>query len=125
MDLPPYVGIDLLEPDRLAERLRKNPALGPTLFTDHEREYCDAQHNPHEHLAARFCAKEAVIKALGIDGWDPLDVEITGGGPDVGVRLLGDVAARATQLGVTVTISMTHLAGVAAAVALARPAGAG
>lgn len=119
--MPPHVGIDLLEPGRLAERLQRNPALGPTLFTDQEREYCDAQHRPEEHLAARFCAKEAVIKALGLDGWDPLDVEIMSGGPDATVRLHGDVAATAADLGVTVTVSMTHLGTLAAAVALARP----
>ncbi len=112
-----------MEPERLAERLQHNPALGPTLFTDQEREYCDAQHCPEEHLAARFCAKEAVIKALGIDGWDPLDVEIMSGGPDATVRLHGGVAATAADLGVTVTVSMTHLGALAGAVALARPAG--
>lgn len=121
MRTPPHVGIDLLEPDRLAERLQRNESLGGTLFTDQEREYCEAQHRPEEHLAARFCAKEAVIKALGIDGWDPLDVEIVGGGPDVRVRLHRDVAATAAELGVAVTVSMTHLASVAGAIAFARP----
>lgn len=120
MDTPPLVGIDLVEPERLAERLQGNPALGPTLFTDQEQAYCDAQHRPEEHLAARFCAKEAVIKALGIDGWDPLDVEIMGGGPEVYVRLHGDVAAVAVELGVIVTVSMTHLASLAGAIAMAR-----
>jgi len=110
-----------VEPARLAERLQHNKSLGATLFTDQERAYCEDQHQPIEHLAARFCAKEAVIKALGIDGWDPLEVEILGGGPDVDVQLHGDVAAAAAQLGVTVTVSMTHLSSVAGAVALARP----
>ena len=90
-------------------------------FTGQEREYCEGQLRPEEHFAARFCAKEAVIKALGIDGWVPLDVEIVGGGPDVQVRLHGDVAATAARLGLTVTVSMTHLASLAGAVALARP----
>jgi len=119
---PPHVGIDLVEPARLAERLQYNESLGATLFTDQERAYCEDQHQPIEHLAARFCAKEAVIKALGIDGWDPLEVEILGGGPDVEVQLHGDVAAAAARLGVTVTVSMTHLSSLAGAVALARPA---
>lgn len=118
---PPHVGIDFLEPERLAERLQRNESLGETLFTGQEREYCEGQVRPEEHLAARFCAKEAVIKALGIDGWDPLDVEIVGGGPDVQVRLHGDVAATAEGLGLTVTVSMTHLASLAGAIALARP----
>lgn len=120
--MPPLVGIDLVEPERLAERLQRNASLGDILFTDQEREYCKSQPCPEEHLAARFCAKEAIIKALGIDGWDPLDVEIVGGGPDVQVQLHGDVATTVAGLGLTVTVSMTHLASLAGAVALARPA---
>lgn len=117
----PHIGIDLLEPGRLGERLARHPDLGPTLFTDQERDYCSAQHNPIEHLAARFCAKEAVVKALGIDGWDPLEVEIVGGGPDVMVRLHGDVAETASHLGLVVSVSMTHIESLAAATALAQP----
>jgi holo-[acyl-carrier protein] synthase len=118
---PPHVGIDLIEPDRLTERLRSNESLGATLFTERERRYCEAQSRPEEHLAARFCAKEAVIKALGIDGWDPLEVEIVGGGSDVWVQLHGDVATVASELKVTVTVSMTHLVSLAGAIALVRP----
>jgi holo-[acyl-carrier protein] synthase len=73
------------------------------------------------HLAARFDAKEAVVKALGIDGFDPLDVEIVGGGEDCAVTLHGAAATRAAELGVDVTVSLTHLPAMAAAVALARP----
>lgn len=122
MATPPHVGIDLVEPHRLAERLNHNESLSGTLFTDQERAYCGDQHEPIEHLAARFCAKEAVIKALGIDGWDPLEVEILGGGPDVAVQLHGAAAARAAELRVTVTVSMTHLASLAGAVAMTHPA---
>ena len=32
------------------------------------------------HLAARFCAKEAVAKALALEVWGPHDVEVVGGG---------------------------------------------
>ncbi len=91
------------------------------MFTAQEFEYCNSQFRPEEHLAARFCAKEAVIKALGIDGWDPLEVEVVGGGPDVSLRLRGDVAATADRLGVRVTVSMSHLSTLAAAVVLALP----
>ncbi len=93
MGTPPHVGIDLLEPNRLVERLQRNESLGDILFTDQEREYCAGQLRPEEHLAARFCAKEAVIKALGIDGWDPLDVEIVGGG----TRRAGPAARRCSS----------------------------
>jgi len=56
-----------------------------------------------------------------LDGFDPLDVEILNGGDDCGVALHGAVAERAELLGVNVTISLTHLESMAAAVAMARP----
>jgi holo-[acyl-carrier protein] synthase len=91
------------------------------LFTEQEINYCNSQSDPIQHLAARFCAKEAIIKALGIDGWDPLDIEIVSGGPDVEVKLLGEVATIARRLNLTVTISMSHVSALAGAVAFALP----
>jgi holo-[acyl-carrier protein] synthase len=117
----PLIGIDLLEPERLSERLRRNPALREELFLPGELAYADSQHDPHKHLAARLSAKEAVVKALGIDGWDPLDIEVTGGGEQAGLLLHGAVQERAAALGVEVTISMSHLDSMAAAIAMARP----
>jgi holo-[acyl-carrier protein] synthase len=120
----PLIGIDLSEPARLRERLSNRPDLAQELFWAGERSYCARQRNPEQHLAARFSAKEAVIKALGIDGFDPLDVEVIAGGESCDVRLHGVAARRARELGVRVTISLTHLEGMAGAVALALPAGA-
>lgn len=115
------IGIDLSDPRRLEDRLAGTPALAAELFRPGERAYADSQPQPMECLAARFAAKEAVIKALAIDGFDPLDVEILDGGERCGLRLHGVVAERAEELGVVVTISLTHLGTMAAAVALARP----
>lgn len=120
MILLPRVGIDMLEPERLQQRMDRHPDLRADLFSEAELRYCDTQPYPAQHLAARFCAKEAVIKALGIDGFDPHDVEILDGGPPR-VRLRGEVLHRATQLDVEVSISLTHLETMAAAVALALP----
>jgi holo-[acyl-carrier protein] synthase len=118
---PPMIGIDLADPRRLGDRLVRTPALVDELFHRGERAYADSQPEPMECLAARFAAKEAVIKALAIDGFDPLDVEVLEGGERCGLRLHGVVAERAEELGVVVTISLTHLGTVAGAVALARP----
>jgi holo-[acyl-carrier protein] synthase len=115
------IGIDLTDTQRLAQRLERTAALAEELFHAGERAYCDRQRDPAQHLAARFAAKEAVIKALGIDGFDPLDVEVVDGGECCGVVLHGAAAARADELDVTVSISMTHLPEVAGAVAMARP----
>jgi holo-[acyl-carrier protein] synthase len=119
----PLVGIDLVEVGRLRERLERHPDLRGTLFTLGEQSYCQAQAKPDQHYAARFCAKEAVVKALGIDGFDPLDIEVIEGGATVRLALHGEALQRARELGVEVTVSLSHLLDVAAAVALALPSG--
>lgn len=43
------------------------------IFTQQELEYCLAKKNPHSHLAVRFSAKEAVIKALTSLGFESID----------------------------------------------------
>src|SRR5207302_8210029 len=63
------VGIDLLEIERLERALERRPRLADRLFTDEERAYAGARARPGQHLAARFCAKEAVAKALGLEAW--------------------------------------------------------
>src|SRR3954451_19549559 len=70
------VGIDLLEIDRLERALARRPQLDARLFTDGERAYAARRHRPAMHLAARFCAKEAVVKALALEVWNPHDVEV-------------------------------------------------
>ncbi len=113
------VGIDVVEVERIEQALARRPTLGERLFTDAERAYAEGRARPAMHLAARFCAKEAVAKALALRAWSPRDVEVVGGGdvpPEV--RLTGHAAARAAELGARVSISLTHTQTTAAAVAL-------
>ena len=70
---------------------------------------------PAQHLAVRFCAKEAVAKALGVEWWNPHDVEVVPGDRGPTVRLSGPLA----ELGVDVQVSLTHSRGIAGAVAVA------
>ena len=111
------VGIDLLEIERLERALERRPRLAERLFTDAELEYANARSKPGQHLAARFCAKEAVAKALGLEGWAFRDVEVIATGGRPAVRLTGAPAARAG--GREVSISLTHTRTTAAAVAIA------
>jgi holo-[acyl-carrier protein] synthase len=113
------IGLDLLEIDRLERALERRPRLAERLFTDAERSYAAGKARPAQHLAARFCAKEAVAKALSLEGWCFSDVEVvaTGGAP--GVRLSGAAERRAGELGVDVTLSLTHSERTAGAVAVA------
>ena len=115
------VGIDLLDVERFERALERRPRLADRLFTDAEREYAAGRARPGMHLAARFCAKEAVAKAIGVDGWwafREVEVVATSGAPEV--RLSGTVAARAAELGGELAISLTHTDDVAGAVAILR-----
>jgi holo-[acyl-carrier protein] synthase len=113
------VGIDLLEIDRLERALERRPRLAERLFSDAERAYAARRARPAQHLAARFCAKEAVAKALAMDAWSFRDVEVIGGDGPPEVRLSGAVAERAATLGVRVSVSLTHTRRDAGAIALA------
>jgi holo-[acyl-carrier protein] synthase len=114
----PAIGLDLLEIARLERALERRPKLADRLFTADERAYAAARARPGQHLAARFCAKEAVAKALGLTAWSFRDVEViaTDGPPLVALR--GAAARRAAQLGVTVRVSLTHTDHQAGAVAI-------
>jgi holo-[acyl-carrier protein] synthase len=112
------VGIDLLEIDRLERALARRPRLADRLFTDVERAYAAGRARPGQHLAARFCAKEAVAKALGLSAFDFRDVEVLGGDGPPQILLHGAMAQRAAELGVEVEISLTHTRRDAAAVAV-------
>ncbi|MEA2189980.1 MAG: holo-[acyl-carrier protein] synthase [Solirubrobacteraceae bacterium] len=110
------VGIDLLEIERMEQALDRRPSLALRLFTDGERAYAARRARPGQHLAARFCAKEAVAKALRLEAWNPRDIEVVGEGARTRVALHGRLAA----LGVEVDISLTHSKVTAGAVALVR-----
>jgi holo-[acyl-carrier protein] synthase len=113
------IGLDLLEIDRLEQALARRPGLADRLFTDAEQAYAATTGRPARHLAARFCAKEAVSKALEMEVLRPRDIEVVGGGNrPPAVALHGAVAQRAQQLGVRVRISLTHTESTAGAVAV-------
>jgi holo-[acyl-carrier protein] synthase len=112
------IGIDVLEIERLERALARRPNLAARLFTLEERAYADAHARPAVHLAARFCAKEAVAKALALDGWAFTDVEVVATHSAPEVRLSGAAAERAEQLGAHPRISLTHTRETAAAVAI-------
>jgi holo-[acyl-carrier protein] synthase len=114
---PAGIGIDLLEIDRLERALERHPRLAERVFTEGERRYAAQRARPGRHLAARFAAKEAVVKALGLTGGFGLrEIEVLAGEPPT-VSLSGRAAEAAG--GGTVELSMTHSREYAAAVARA------
>ena len=77
------VGIDLIEIERLERALERRPRLADRLFTAGELAYARGRARPGRHLAARFAAKEAVIKALGT-GVPPREIEVVERGAPAG-----------------------------------------
>ena len=112
------VGIDLLDIARLERALERRPRLAERLFTDGERSYAEGKAHPARHLAARFCAKEAVVKALGLTQWAFLEIEVVATETAPEVRLRGGAAERAGRLGARPVVSLTHTDTTAGAVAL-------
>ena len=114
------IGLDLLDIARLERALERHPALAARLFTTGELAYATAHARPAQQLAARFCAKEAVTKALGLDVLRPQEIEVVRDGAGrPSVRLAGAAARRADELGAAVLLTLTHTATTAGAVAVA------
>lgn len=59
------VGVDLQEIAAFEElALERDARLYERVFSPAEREYCLSTARPAQHFAARFAAKEAVVKAM-------------------------------------------------------------
>jgi holo-[acyl-carrier protein] synthase len=112
--MAPGVGIDLIEIERIERALARRPRLAERLFTRDEIAYAAGRARPGRHLAARFAAKEAVIKALGAP-LAPAEIEVEAGEPPR-IRLHGRAAHLAQDA--EISVSLTHSRDTAAAVAL-------
>lgn len=119
------IGVDMVEIARMEKVLGRRPNFAKRVFTEEERAYCDRMARPAKHYAARFAAREAVLKALGTGfsgGIGFADVSVTrgeGGRPEA--ILTGRAREVADELGVlevALSISYTHDLAVANAVAM-------
>ena len=115
------IGVDLVDISRFERTLERTPRLAERLFSPAEREL-----KPRS-LAARYAAKEALIKALGgSDGVHWTEIEIT---PEASGRpwftLTGSTSAVVAERGITTLhLSMSHDAGFATAYVVAESEGA-
>lgn len=118
------VGVDVVDVERFSSAIDRRPALLERLFTEQERS--DA-HGQAARFAARFAAKEAVLKTLGVGigaaPWRSIEIRRDASGAP-SVQLHG-VAAEIAQLrGVgTLHVSMTHTKMTAAAFVVASTEG--
>ena len=110
------IGTDIEQISRIQRVLLRTPGFVKRVFTKAERAYCDQRGSPAQHYAARFCAKEAVAKALEIPvRWVEIEVvNNVAGAPKVRVH-----GATAKTLGRrAVRLSLAHAGDYAVATVL-------
>lgn len=107
------LGIDATDIPRIRETYQKyGERFLRRVFTDTEVAYCLRRRDPAPHLAGRFAAKEAGMKAIGTGHtrgvlWRDIEV-VRGGGPPQ-LRFHGAAAAHAEALGVRRSLlTITH-----------------
>ena len=118
------IGVDMVEIARMEKTLERRPSFKTRIFTKDEIAYCERMAKPSKHYAARFAAREAVLKALGTGftrGIGVRDVSVArgeAGRPEA--VLSGRAAEIAEELGVReVAISLSYTSDVAVANAVA------
>ena len=118
------IGIDLVDIERFRRSLERTPSMRTRLFTADELDDVALRADPVPSLAARFAAREAVMKALGVglgafgfhDVWV---VRAASGAPSLVVSAAA--ADLASAAGVTAWhLSLTHSDHVAAAYVIAE-----
>jgi len=107
------VGTDIFEINRMKKRIEKEPEFIQSVFTSQEISYCEQFKFKEQNYAARFAAKEALMKALGTgynSGISFSEIVITNnseGKPEI--TLTGKTLERAVSLGVTdIHVSLSH-----------------
>jgi holo-[acyl-carrier protein] synthase len=118
------IGTDLCDVARMRKKTSaKDESFARGVFTPGEIAYCRAKHDPAQHFAARFAAKEACLKALsggGGKGASWLEIEVVnepGGRPLL--ELTGMAQELARGMGAArVLVSLTHTKETAAATVL-------
>ena len=121
MTLRVDTGVDVVDIDRFALSLRRTPSLRERLFTEAERE---AAGRSVASLAARFAAKEAAMKALGVGlgsvGFHDISVAREASGAPR-LELSGRAAGLARERGwLSHSLSLSHSRIVAVAVVVAQ-----
>jgi len=115
------IGIDIIEVERIAEKIGKEQGFRELVFSPAEISYCEQMAHKYQHYAARFAAKEAFFKAVGT-GWANgtafNEIEITHA-PDgkPSMLLLGETAnwAKQKEMG-SISLSLSHVKTMATAI---------
>jgi holo-[acyl-carrier protein] synthase len=122
------IGADITECLRIARMIERHGELFINrVYTPGEVRYCQSRRQSTQHFAARWAAKEAVLKALGISSrrgivWTDIEIgKVAGGQPSVAVRgAVKDIVERLGVAEVLVTIAHCRTHATAYALALGR-----
>ncbi|NVO08815.1 MAG: holo-ACP synthase [Bacteroidales bacterium] len=121
------IGVDIIDIKSFTESFNKSKRFRQRVFTENEIAYCESKPNKFQHYAARFAAKEAVMKAIGTGWskgiqWTQIETinngkenqqlkndkrDMNGGKPEI--RLSGKTLERSKDMGVdNIHISLSH-----------------
>ena len=117
------IGIDMVEVDRIAEKIVKENGFKEKIFSPGEIAFCEGKKNKGQHYAARFAAKEAFLKATGLGlslGHTLSQIEII---PDAAGKPEIFLSGRFAQLAQerewnTIQVTLTHVQAMACAVVI-------
>ncbi|WP_449024299.1 holo-ACP synthase [Peptostreptococcus stomatis] len=117
------IGNDIIEIDRISQAMDRNPRILDKLFTGREKKMLESKGFKPESLAGNFCAKEAVVKALGggLRGFKIHDLEILRDELNKPyVVTSGDLKDICTSLGISqIMVTISHSKNYATATAIA------
>ena len=114
------IGVDLIETARVAEKIAKDSGFRDYVFSENEIAYCESKTHKAEHYAARFAAKEALLKALGTGfpgGLELNEIEVKSddsGKPEFEFSGNSGIAIRSFGIG-QIHLSLSHLKDIACA----------
>ncbi len=113
------LGVDIVEVRRVG-RLVKNARFVERVFSEREVLYCRDKKNAAQHFAVRFAAKEAVYKALGKPGVAHKEISVKN---DPSGKPRVELAGRLKKFEPRLSLTLSHTADYAVAVALFQPRG--
>jgi holo-[acyl-carrier protein] synthase len=117
------IGVDVVDVERFRTALARTPSMRERIFTPVELSYVAAKADPVPSLAARFAAREAVMKAMGLGlgafGFHDVWVEVLTSGAPL-LKVTGRAAGLADERGILRWhLSISHDGPVATAIVAA------
>ncbi|MFZ6012242.1 MAG: holo-ACP synthase [Bacteroidota bacterium] len=116
-------GIDIIEVERVLEKINKGNGFREKVFSEAEIDFCESKAERAEHYAARFAAKEAFLKATGkglMLGFELNQIEVVPlptGKPEI--RLTGNFRKLSLENGWNkIHLSLSHVQTMACAVVI-------